>query len=514
LSSRRKPLKSFAAITGCAPALLAVLSLFVSMAWGQQDAGTSSGAAPAATGTAERDVENPPVTGLDAPSSEPVFGGRSYLVPGLQLSESVASNAYGSAGNGSGTGGVTHALGSLDLQKVSKKSQFGLDYIAGGDFYEGANSSGSHAYQVHTLGADERILWRSGQLAIRDSFDYLPEGTFGFDSFGGAGGFAPALGGSGITGIGSGSGLGGGLTGGTPAGLFGGGQYGSLGFEPRIDNLSIVDITQAFSARTSVTLGGGFDVTHYLDKSRSLVNAVNSEQTTGQVGYNYLLNKRDQIGVTYAFQEFHFPQAFGAGSVNTHIWNLLYARRISGRLNLVLGGGPQLLYIHTPEIPLGTFLGLQIALPAQTTKVISGNGNVSLGYTVSARTAVQVSYMHYITGGSGFFAGAKTDAARASVSHLFARYWTTSTDVGYSRNSNLHSSAAPTGVNSQAYKYWYGGTSIRRQLGRYLGVFASYQYDHFGFSGCASSGSLCGQSANGHIGTIGIDWHPNPLRLD
>src|SRR2546427_9533149 len=35
------------------------------------------------------------------------------------------------------------------------------------------------------LDVDQRINWKRGQLALRDSFSYLPEGTFGFGAYGG-----------------------------------------------------------------------------------------------------------------------------------------------------------------------------------------------------------------------------------------------------------------------------------------------------------------------------------------
>src|SRR5713101_4050725 len=67
------------------------LTLVLTPAWAQQDDSSSAqagGAPPAATGpSAGPDIENPPLSGLDQPTSEPAYGGRSYLVPGIQLSE-------------------------------------------------------------------------------------------------------------------------------------------------------------------------------------------------------------------------------------------------------------------------------------------------------------------------------------------------------------------------------------------------------------------------------------------
>jgi hypothetical protein len=234
------------------------------------------------------------------------------------------------------------------MQKIWRQYQFGLDYIAGGDFYAGPKftTATGRATQVHTFAANQRILWRTGQLAIRDSFDYLPEGTFGFSSYGGAGSFGSAIGG----GV-SGTGLGGGLAGGTAGGL-GSIAYGSIGYQPRIDNSAVVDVVQGLSPRSTVTLAGGYNFTDYLNKSSAPFPIINSQETTGQVGFNRLLNRRDQVGVQYAFQEFHFPSA-GSGSVQAHVWDALYGHRISGKLNFTVAGGPQFVILHNAPINLG-----------------------------------------------------------------------------------------------------------------------------------------------------------------
>ena len=496
--------------------VLGLASLGLSVAWGQDSSppDQSGGAAPAATAPAESSAENPPLSGLDNPSAEPAFGGRSYLVPGLQLSESVDSNASGSTSNNASISEISRALGSIDMQKIWKRYQLGLDYIAGGVYYTGPRQSGiGRAYQMHTFAASERVLWRTGQLSIRDNLNYLPEGSFGFGSFGGTGGFSSALGGGGTGGAGAGSGLGGGLTGGTPGGLFGGGTFGSIGIQPRIDNLTVVDVVQGLSPRSTVTLGGGYDFTDFLNKSQSSFNIINSQQTTAQVGYNHLLSRHDQFGVLYAFQEFHFPSA-GSGTVNAHVWNVLYGHRINGRLNLVVGGGPQLVVVHNPPVTV-TILGIPVLIPASTTKSISFNGKVTLDYTMSARTTAQALYQRYVTPGSGFFAGANTDAARASLSHQLTRQWDSTVDVGYSRHSRLQNNLSGAGINSSTYQAWYAGASLRRRLGQHFGAFVNYQFSDLGFGSCAvAAGSVCGQSSQRHTGMIGIDWHPRPYRLD
>src|SRR5216683_410408 len=164
--------------------------------------------------------ENPPLSGLDEPVLEPTIAPRSFLLPGLEVSESADSNIAGQLGN-SAIHSVTRAMGSLTLQRLWSRYDTALNYVAGAAFY---GAKGIGANQVHDLNADQKILWRTGQLSLRDSFSYLPEGSFGGGSFGGASGLQLGAGG-----IGNGF-LGGGVFGGrSNFDFFGPGQFGTLG---------------------------------------------------------------------------------------------------------------------------------------------------------------------------------------------------------------------------------------------------------------------------------------------
>lgn len=482
------------------------LTLVSASAWTQVD--TSSPPPAAATGPSGPDIENPPLSGLDQPTSEPAYGGRSYLVPGIQVSESVNGTSSGLTSRTAGTNESARGLGSVDLQKIWKKYQLAIDYVAGGTVFQGHINlpHTGNSYQTHTLAMDQRILWRTGQLAFRDSFNYLPEGSFGFGSYGGAGGFNSALGGGGVGGA-AGTGLGGGTTGGIPgAGSFGGTGFGSVGIQPRIDNLSIVDVTQSLSPRSTVVLAGGYDYTDFLKNSQPSLPLINSQMTTAQFGYDYALGRHDRLSALYAYQSFHFPNA-GSGNVNAHLWHFLYGHRITGRLNIVVGGGPQLIIFHSSSL---------ISVPNR----ITGSGRAQLNYQLRQTTNTQISYMHYVTPGSGFFAGANTDVVRGTVGQRFGRNWSLNADVGYSHNHQLQASALGVSSAAKTYDYWYAGSSIRRQIGRYFGAFVSYQYNGLRFNVSApgttvcTTPGVCGTSTNQNVGLVGIDWHPHPFRLD
>ena len=495
---------------------LLLMAAFVPCACAQASSDqNSSGAAPAATGadTTTQMSENPPLSGLDQPTFEPGFGTRSYLAPKAELSDAVDSNGLGSFSSNANITETTRALGSLDLQKLWKMHPFDLDYVGGVDWYTGGNS---RVYQLHSLAATQRFQWRTGQFALRDSFSYLPEGGFGFGSFGGAGAFGGgALGGGGIPG-----------SAGPPS--FSNVSFGTIGSQ--VTNMGIADVTQYLNPRSSVVLSGAYGFTDFLNNPKTSLCSLktgcffNSQEAIAQAGYNYQISRHNQIALVYAYEELHFPAA-SAGSLNVNMWQLQYGHRISGKSDFALGGGPEWVHRSQSEeellgvIPTGLpCLNPSALLPCVVIKssFITGSAQASFRYHISARSNLVLSYMRYISPGSGFFGGANTDLARFAISHSLARNWTMTLDTGYANNSRLLGVTSGAAAGTSKYHYWYAGGGAHRQLGRYFAAFASYQYNTFGFSskGCTATSAGCGQSFGRNILLLGLNWTPQPIRLD
>lgn len=444
-------------------------------------------AAPPAAGAVTGDItseENPPISGLDQPSLESKILNRSFLLPALHASQALDTNVESEAGR-TRIEGVTRLLGSLTLQKLGSRSNLALDYLGGVALYS-SRSIGSNAIQQ--LDFTDRLQWRTGYVTFRDSFSYLPEGSFGYGAYGGTG----ATSGTGFGGIG------GGLPGGGFGGFFGGGQFGALGQVPRINNTSILDVVQALSRRSALTVAGAFSLVHFSDNSLGFIN---SQQVSGQAGYSYEISRKNQIAVLYGYQAFRYPAAVGV-NFNSHLINVLFSRRISGRMDLVLGGGPQ--HTHVNSVLGGV------------TDNWSASGRASLRYRFKLSTA-ELSYNHYNTTGSGFFGGAKSDIARLGLRRSFGRRWEGRSDIGYTHNTRL----APTllgGVSADSFNYVFVGAALRREFSRTFDGFVSYQYNDLMFNGASGSFCVltgpCDRSSQRHVATIGIDWHPRPIRLD
>lgn len=469
-------------------AVLAGLSIAV---WAQ-DASVpgAAGTAPDTTGTVQPAAApeaklplqyspNPPVSGLDEPALEPAVAVRSFFLPSLQFGQTLDTNAVGSLG-GTRLEGVSRFAVGLTLQRLWKNFDVAADYVGGVGVY----STGSGAKQIQALSGEQTALWRTGQFSVREVFSYLPEGSFGFGSYGGIGGFSL-----------SGNGLAGGGFYGGGSNFLGAGALGSLGQVPRISSLVSADVVQTLSPRTSVTAVGSYALVHFTGNTTGYVD---SNQYSGQFGGSHLLGPKDQIGVQYGYQHFEFPQG-GAGSFDSQVFHLVYGHAITGRLSFVIAGGPQI-----------TILGGSSQSPS--TRSISGSGRLSLRYRFE-KVGLTASYDRLNTSGSGFFYGASTDLVRVGASRRLGRIWTAFGDAGYSYSRRLQFSIF--GTNANSFQSGYIGGGLRRPIGRSFNVYGSYQFNGFAFDNTFCVGvPSCNRASFRNSFNVGLDWHARPIRLD
>jgi hypothetical protein len=421
--------------------------------------------------------ENPPVTGLDEPRLELPTASRSFVSPALQVSESVDTNGSNQLGS-TRAESVTRVLGALDLQQFWPRSDVFLEYLGGGAFF----SRPYEAKQLQAVGFEGITRWRTGQATLRDSFNYLPDGSFAIGTFGGVPGLGLATGG--------GTSVGGGLP-----GMHLNGQFGSVGNIPRLDNTAILDVVQTLSPRSAITVAGGFSNAHFYDPANNLIN---SDQITAQGGYSHLLSRHDQIGVLYGFQLFQFPQNTG-GQIYNHIVNIRWSHTISERLSFIAGAGPQ----YT-ELQQGGDV-----------KRWSVSARVQFRYKF-AHSSVFATYEKFTSDGSGFFAGAETQAARLGYKRSLARTVDFYGDLGYSHNKKLQDFGF-FGASANTYDEGYVSLIFRKHFGRDYDLFGAYRFSEVGFdvpvTDCLN-GFGCGRLSQRHVGTIGVEWHPRPTRID
>jgi hypothetical protein len=497
---------------------LTLILIAGSAAWAQDEQQPAPAPVPAA-GQDDNAVptvsENPPISAIDQPGLEPHAAPESFLVPGLHFSESVESNVADTTA-GSSLTSVTRALGSLTLQKIWKNYDVAMDYIGGVSYYD---QSGLGLQQLQQFDIDNRINWKRGQLAIRDSFSYLPEGSFGFGAYGGGGAYNTGAGslGSGL--------LGGSAFGGGSSAFTGGNNLNvALGVVPRITDFAVADVVEELTPKSSVTFAAGYGLLHFygnLTDQNSVfgqlqenASFIGSSEYTGQVAYDRILNPRDQVAVSYGYQAFDFSTAGTA--FHSNVVQAMYGHRISGRMDFVISAGPQFTRINQqqcslPTVPAASCSGLGGTVSTVGESRVGAAGRVQLHYRFP-RTTVSASYQRFDTNGSGIFAGAQSDIIMADAKRPLSRVWDVFSDVGYSRNSQLQLPGSV--VSSDVFSSVFAGAGLHRQFGRSLRGFVSYQFNYVSFNNGCPLGTGCSNASQNHVGSIGLDWTPRPIRLD
>jgi hypothetical protein len=440
-------------------------------------------------------VENPPISGLDQPGLSKRGAAISYLQFGAHASESLDTNIDDTLG-GSGVHTITDALGSVDLQRLWSNYDLAADYVGGVGYY---NLGRIGFKQIQQFDIDQKIRWKRGQLGIRDSFSYLPEGNFA-----GAYGALNLLGET----------VGGGSFSGENV-LMGGTTFGSLAQVPRITNLALVDLVENLTPKSSITVSAGYGLLHYTDQeaAQTAGSFLGSTQVTAQVGYDHIIGRHDQAAIVYAFQDFKFASPLApVESFHTNLIQLMWGHRISGKMDFLLAAGPQLTSLVVAGVP---------------DKRLTVSGRSVLRYRFT-KTNVELSYNRYTTGGSGFFAGARTNVARLGVDRPLNRVWTLFTDVGYSHNAREQSlqqfcpdPSDPLDItlcevtNATTYAYGFAGMGVHRKIGHDLRVFGSYQFNYLTFNSTFCVTDIpCDRIAQRHVVAVGLNWTPRPIRID
>ena len=420
-------------------------------------------------------VLNRPIVAVNLPLR--VLGGetRSFFLPGAQLSAGTDTNQRDGFGS-SDTYGTVRGIGTLSLQKLWSRYDFGADYV-GGVAYLGNRSLDRSILQ--TVHVDQHVSWSTGQVEVRDLFTYLPDGDFGASSYGGT----PVLGG-----------LNGGFTGGIIGGsIFSPGQFATLGQQPRINNLLLGDVTQYLSARSSIGAAASYGLTHFTGNKLDLIN---SWQVASQVSYDYQLNRKDQLAILYAHQTFQYPSSVG-NDIESNVVNVLFGRKISGQMEFIAGAGPQFTNIQPPT--------------GSSINRLTVSGRATLKYELR-ESDFSLSYLRYTTNGSGFFPGATTDIFRLAASHPLSRLWHAQLDVGYNTNHRLESALIPGSANT--FDYVLAGVGVHRQLTREISGFVSFLFTNTNFDSPYCLGDSCGKTSQREAALFGLDWHPHPMRID
>jgi hypothetical protein len=407
-----------------------------------------------------------PLTGFQQPTVGMNMERHSYWVPGVSYYNFINSNGQ-TQGGGSGWNSTSYLSGNVSLLENWSRSQLSLNFSGGGYFSTDSGSGNGGLAQLGAVQAFNRERW---QLTFLDQFAYLPESQFGFGA--GTGLATPGIGGT--LGVGS-TGLG---------GQFDPGQSIFTAAGPRYTNTFGTQMNYVLTPRASVTFGGIVSILRFSESGN-----IESNNYIGNVGYNYQITREDTIGLQYHFSSFHYLGS--AQAIGDHSIQAVYGKKITGRLALQLGGGPEITHYR---IPVGG---------GTKTQHVSGSGTVTLSYAF-ARGSVSLGYLHGLTPGSGVFVGATTDQLTVSGSRKLSRVWSGDAHVGFA--SNRQASTAE-GLARPSYSTVYAGGSAARPLGRN----ASFSLGYTAYR--ETSDNVGGVSFTTHQISVGLSWHSRPFVL-
>ncbi|HWH58241.1 MAG TPA: hypothetical protein VN682_11455 [Terriglobales bacterium] len=409
----------------------------------------------------ERDTR--PLAGIENVSAGVPGDRRSYLSPYLSVLASGESNSLRATDGGwLGYGSV---IGGMDMERLSRSSDFGLQYVGGGSFSRG---SGVGASVLQRLGITETLRWRRNSLTLEDLFGYFPETSFGYGG---------VIGSPGLTSI----------TGGIQS-VFLPGDSILTAAGQRVTNTSLAEMDIGLSARSSFTLVGGYSFLRFLDNDLFDYAGINA-----RVGYNYRMTRRDTIAVYYQFDQLRYSAR--TGTIENHLVEMSYGHQITGRLAFQAAAGPEI-----SSYPNSVITG---GVSTNSTTRISWSMNTGLTYQQQERTSLGLQYSHGVSGGSGIFLGAQSDRVSGTVNHQLPGMEMRLTG-GYSRNRGLK--AAGVTSSGQVYDYWFGGVNFDRPLSRRWELRLAYelQYQQSNVAFCIST--PCGTSFTRHLVTLGVNW--------
>jgi hypothetical protein len=397
----------------------------------------------------------------------------SFWQPSFNLTSTGDSDAL-SADNKTGWTTYTTFLAGVDLRRITGGSDLTVSYIGGGTV---SNDGAIGDSVTQELKLAQKFSFRHAAISFFDQVTYLPEQSFGY---GGVSGLT--LPGGGSTGIQNGFDPSGTIL--TPRGQ-------------RITNTFLTQFDVQLTGRSSLTFVGGYTLLHYFDN-----DLLDFNDSIAQVGYNYQWTRQDTFSVLYRFNGYRYS-GFNQ-SINDHVVLFNYGRRITGRLALQIGAGPEVTMFAVPIN--GSSSGTTPS--GQTDVNWSLNSALTYGFE---RTSVGLSYARGVSGGAGVLAGSESNTVSGYVNRQLTRTLNGGVIVGYARNNGLGTGALNSTAANQTFDYWYSGVTLNKSWGRMLNLFFNYQLQYQNSNATFCVGPTCGGSLVRHMISAGFSWHDHPL---
>src|ERR1035438_2852325 len=168
---------------------------------------------------------------------------------------------------------------------------------------------------------------------------------------------------------------------------------------------------------------GAYAFVHFLQDNAATGSPFpGSTEIVGDVCYDRTVGRHDQASLVYAYQGFQFSTG---RDFHSNVFQLMWGHRISGRMNFLIGVGPQFTQINNLLVPQSNPNSVTshcelvdftlVECPTNDLR-ISAAGRAYLHYQFPKWSLV-LSYEHSLTAGSGLFFGADSDVASLTASH-------------------------------------------------------------------------------------------------
>jgi hypothetical protein len=396
----------------------------------------------------------------------------SFWQPSFNLTSTADTDALG-ANNKTGLTTYTTFLAGVDLRRITGGSDLSVAYIGGGTM---SNDGAIGNSVTQELRLAQKFSFHRAAISFFDQVTYLPEQSFGYGGLGGL-----TLPGGGSTGVQNGFDPGGTIL--TPRGQ-------------RITNSFLTQVDVQLSGRSSLTFVGGYTLLHYFED-----NLLDFNDSIAQVGYNYQWTREDTLSVLYRFNAYRYS-GFNQ-SINDHVVLLNYGRRVTGKLALQIGAGPEVTMF---AIPINGSSGAT----ANSQTQVNWSLNSALTYAFE-RTGLGLGYAHGVGGGAGVLAGSEADTVTGYANHQFTRMLNGRINVGFSRNKGLSIGALNSKVTNQTYDYSFAGVSFNKSWGRMLNLLFDYEMQYQDSNAAFCVGPTCGASIIRHMVSVGFGWRDRPL---
>jgi hypothetical protein len=414
----------------------------------------------------------PPLSGAQDFGSDTREVTRNFLLPAVSFYQWVETSPQLFTARPGGVAVLSTILGDLDLERTYRHSGLALRYSGGGTVSAEQTVPGSNTNLnsvMQQLDAMQTVDRRRFKLLMGEQFSYLPESSFGLflteDTLGeGRPSLRPTV---------------------TPD------QSIYTGYGERRSATFLTQGEYRITPLSTVTVAGAYGTLRFSER-----DLINSNSTLLSLGYNRQFSRSDTAALIYRFDNVGLTR-LGA-SLDDHIAQVSYGRRITGRLAFRFAGGPEFVQFRSNELPSQSELSWSLE---------SG-----LHYRLN-RTAFDLFYEHEVTAGAGVLLGAELHELGGKIARSFSTRWTASASTGYANNRSIAGTIATSPVST--IDTWFTSLQIQREIGRSAQLFAGYslQLQHTSAGTPTCLGAVCGSRFTQHQIYIGMNLQHTPIGL-